>query len=376
MLPRTSPVEIPEHEQHWVQTVRDLAHFFAKTVAEDDRSARLPVDHLTALSSSGLDVAFLPAEHGGESLSYATLGAVVRTIAAAHPALAAVWLMHIGAAHALVSTSPPEAAEFFAAELRAGRRFANALSEPAGGNYFLSSQQDVPAVEGGWSFTGRKMFVSGAEAADHLMANVRVDGHPAFFGVSVDDTVTFPPIDLTSGMRATRSRSIAFDGTLLRADRLCAPPAADYANLISVGFSFISVGIAESALAALADYATARPAGPGLDGTLADASWVRMEVGITSAEVRAACLVAERTAWLADRRDPAAMPSATEAKMYANEVAKRAAATAVKVGGGSGYLEKSPIQRIFRDAQAGAVMAYSVPFSQEIVGGWALERAV
>jgi alkylation response protein AidB-like acyl-CoA dehydrogenase len=300
----------------------------------------------------------------------------VRTIAAAHPAVAAVWLMHIGAAHALVTTSQPEASAFFAAELRAGRRFANALSEPAGGNYFLSSQQDVPATDGGWSFSGRKMFVSGSEAATHLMVNVRVDGHPGFFGVTLDDTVSFPPIDLTSGMRATRSRGIAFAGTVLRADRLCSPPPADYSNLISVGFAFISVGIAESALDALTAYATARPAGPGSTETLADAGWVKSEVGLVWAELRAATLLAEQTVWLADRRDPVAMAVATEAKMLANEVAKRAAATAVKVGGGSGYLEKSPIQRIFRDAQAGAIMAYSVPFSQEIVGGWVLQAAL
>jgi alkylation response protein AidB-like acyl-CoA dehydrogenase len=372
MLTHRSPVQIPDAEQRWVDTVANLAPSFAATVANDDTEARLPVDHLATLSGTGLDAAFLPVEHGGEALSYATLGAVVRTLATAHPALAAVWLMHIGAAHALVTNSPPEAAAFFAAELRAGKRFSNALSEPAGGNFFLASQQDVPAVDGGWVLTGRKMFVSGSEAADHLMLNVRVDGHPAFFGVTVDETASFPPIDLTSGMRATRSRTIAFDGTLLRADRLTAPPASDYSNLISIGFAFLSIGIGESALGALTAYATSRPAGPGSSETLADASWVKMEVGMVSAELRAARLAAERTAWLADVADPAAMPSATESKMLANEVAKRAAAAAVKVGGGSGYLEKSPIQRIARDAQAGAIMAYSVPFSQEIVGGWVL----
>jgi alkylation response protein AidB-like acyl-CoA dehydrogenase len=372
MLTHRSPVGIPVEEQHWIDEVAALAPMFQATVATDDTEARLPVDHLATLNSIGLDTAFLPVAHGGEALSYATLGAVVRTIAAAHPALAAVWLMHIGAAHALVTNSPPEAAAFFAAELTAGRRFSNALSEPAGGNFFLASQQDVPAIDGGWTFTGRKMFVSGSEAADHLMLNVRVDGHPAFFGVSIDATASFPPIDLTSGMRATRSRSIVFDGTLLRADRLCAPPASDYSNLISIGFAFLSIGIGESAIAALKAYATKRPAGPGSAETLADATWVKMEVGMVAAELRAARLAAERTAWLADVRDPAAMPSATESKMLANEVAKRAAAVAVKVGGGSGYLEKSPIQRIFRDAQAGAIMAYSVPFSQEIVGGWVL----
>ena len=49
------------------------------------------------------------------------------------------------------------------------------------------------------------------------------------------------------------------------------------------------------------------------------------------------------------------------------------AALGVKVGGGSGYLRTSPIQRHFRDAQAGALMAYSVEVCQDVVGGWVLD---
>ena len=40
----------------------------------------------------------------------------------------------------------------------------------------------------------------------------------------------------------------------------------------------------------------------------------------------------------------------------------------LRVGGGGSFLLSSPIQRIFRDAQAGALMAYSVPLTQQVVG--------
>ncbi|MEV7692148.1 acyl-CoA dehydrogenase family protein [Microbacterium sp. NPDC089189] len=368
MLSRPSSVAVPTSEQHWVDTVTALASRFGETVAADDAAARLPIEHLRELNSSGLDVAFLPREHGGEALSYATLGAIVRTLAASHPAVATVWLMHLGAAHALVTLSNDEQAAFFAAELAAGKRFANALSEPAGGNHFLASQQDADVVGDDWALTGRKLFVSGSEAADHLFLNARVDGGPAFFGVTIDDTVSFPPIDETMGMRATRSRTILFDGTPLLRSRLTGPPAPEYANLITVGFAFLSIGIAESAIDALSTTANRSKGGT----SLADVSWVKQETGLAWAEVTAAKLMAERTAWLADQRSPESMPAATETKMLANEVAKRAAALAVRVGGGGGYLVASPIQRIFRDAQAGALMAYSVPFSSELVGGWVL----
>ncbi|SDZ54441.1 acyl-CoA dehydrogenase family protein [Herbiconiux ginsengi] len=370
MLTRPSPVIVPDSEARWIETAESLAEHFSATVAADDESGELPIEHLRAISASGLDVAFLPVEVGGQALSYATLAQVVRIFAAAHPAVAAVWLMHIGAAHGLVTMSAPATAEYFAERLRAGDRFANALSEPAGGNHFLASQQDVDPVDDGWVLSGRKLFVSGVEAADHLLLNVRIDGGPAFFGVDRDETMSLPPIDQTIGMRATRSRTILFEGTVLDRARLCGPPPVDYANLITVGFASLSIGIAESAIDALTVSANAKK-GPAAE-RLADASWVKSETAMVWAELRAARLLAEQTAWLADRRDPQAMLAATEAKMLTNEVAKKAAALALKVGGGGAYLARSPIQRIFRDAQAGALMAYSVPFSQELVGGWVL----
>ncbi len=53
MLTRPSPVAVPAHEQHWVDRVSALAATFAATVADDDRDARLPVEHLRALSATG-----------------------------------------------------------------------------------------------------------------------------------------------------------------------------------------------------------------------------------------------------------------------------------------------------------------------------------
>ncbi|HEY3002553.1 MAG TPA: hypothetical protein VGJ44_09390 [Kribbellaceae bacterium] len=46
----------------------------------------------------------------------------------------------------------------------------------------------------------------------------------------------------------------------------------------------------------------------------------------------------------------------------------------MRVGGGSGFLRTSPIQRHFRDAQVGALMAYSVEVCRDTVGGRVLGR--
>jgi len=370
MLTRPTAFAPPAEEAHWVELVHELAVGFAQRAPQHDDDSTLPLENLRALNASGLDVAVLPAPYGG-GLSFRTVGMLLTEIAAACPATAALWLMHVGAAHGLVSLAPSTTAEFYAAELAAGRRFANALSEPTSGNLFLNPQQAAEPVDGGWKLEGAKRFISGCEVADHFLVNVLVDGAPAFFGVAADETITFAGVWDAMGMRATRSQLVSFGGTLLRAENRCGAPDPTSTNLISAGLPFISLGIARAAVDAASAHARGRFL-PGVGSALAELQWVKFASAELHVALRGAFLLAEQVMWLADERDAQATFAAVEAKLAANEVAKKAAAFGVKVGGATGYLATSPIQRHFRDAQAGALMAYSVEVCSDLVGEWAL----
>lgn len=375
MLTRTSPMAPPAAEEHWIRTVEDLAAGFAERAASLDESGDIPIGNLRALGEIGLDRALLPAEHGGEDLSFRTVGRILRILAKAEPSTAALWLMHEGAALGLVQLAEPEAAAFFAAELAAGKRFANALSEPTSGNLFLLPQQPALPVEGGWTLDGAKRFVSGCEIADYFLVNVLVDGVPSFFGVPKDDTISFVPIWDTMGMRATRSQMISFSNTLMPAKYRCGAPSPEQTNLIAAGLPFLSLGIAEAAVDAFTTHAQKRFL-PGAGTTLSKVQWLKYATAELYVALRGATLLAEQTMWLADQGSPEATAVAVEAKLAANEVAKQAAALGVKAGGANGYLNTSPIQRHFRDAQAGALMAYSVEMCSDVVGGWVLDEEV
>lgn len=374
MISRLSPTAPPADEQHWIDTVSALAVSFAEKAAHYDEVGEIPVENLKALSDSGLDVACLPVSAGGEGLSFRTIGAVIAIISAACPSTGALWLMHIGAAYGLVTLAEPTASAFFAGELKAGKRFANALSEPTSGNMFLMPQQAAEPVDGDYRLDGAKRFVSGCEIADYYLTNTLADGVPAFFGVARDESISFVPIWDTMGMRATRSQLMSFNGTVLRSSFRLARPEADQANLISAGLPFVSIGIAESALDAFSTQARGRVI-PSTGEPLSKMQWLKFDTATEYVQLRAARMLAEQTMWLADNAHPDATLVAVEAKLLANEVAKTVAALGVKVGGGSGYLRTSPIQRHFRDAQAGALMAYSVEVCQDVIGGWVLDPA-
>ncbi|MFD0202899.1 MULTISPECIES: acyl-CoA dehydrogenase family protein [Saccharothrix] len=369
-MPDDHPLGPPPDEQSWVDVARELSAGFAATTDEHDRTATLPVENLRALHAGGLDRATLPRELGGQALSYRTVGAVLRIISAADPSTACLWLMHIGAAEGLVRHSTPDVARYYADELIAGRRFANALSEPSGGNQFLSPQQVAEPVEGGYRLTGAKRFVSGCEIADHFLINALVDGQPTLFGLEPDDTVTFEPQD-TLGLRATRSHLVGLNGTVLRADRRCPPSPEPTPNHIAAGLAWLSLGIADTALDTLVRYARSRTL-PTTGQPLASEQYLQFDVAEAILQLEAAALVAQNTAWLADRNSPLFLPAAVRAKPTANRVARDIAQLCLRVGGGSGFVATSPIQRIFRDAQTGWLMAHSVEFCLNHIGADAM----
>lgn len=368
------PFAPPVEERRWILIARALASVFAERAAALDESGELPMDNLRALHASGLDVAMLPRSAGGEGLSMRTFGEVLRIVSRACPSTGCIWLMHIGAAVTLVSLGDPESSAYYAAELKAGSRFANALSEPTSGNMFLIPMQEAEPTGGGFRLAGAKRFVSGCEVASHYLVNALVDGVPTFFGVDRDASISFVPIWDTMGMRATRSQLVSFDDTLLRADRRCRPPGPGDPNPIGIGLAMLSVGVAEAAFAAMATHARGRVI-PATGAPLSAMQWVTFEAAEMHVRITAARLLAARTTWLADVGSPVMLDAAIEAKLYANEVARQVADLGVRVGGGSGYLRTSPIQRHFRDAQAGGLMAYSVEVCKDVVGRRVLDAS-
>ncbi|WET78581.1 acyl-CoA/acyl-ACP dehydrogenase [Amycolatopsis sp. QT-25] len=363
----THPFAPPAHERHWIETVTELARDFAASAAEFDETAELPIANLRALHAAGLDRATLPAEFGGEDLSYRTYGEIVRILSAACSSTACVWVMHIGAAVGLAQLSAPDVGRFYARELIDGKRFANALSEPSGGNMFLMPQQNAEPAEGGHRLTGAKRFVSGCEVADHFLVNALVDGVPTFFGVSPDETMTFVPIWDTMGLRASRSQLVSFEGTVLRGDRRCPPSAEQRPNHIAAGLAFLSLGIADAAEEALVSHSRSRVI-PATGYPLAEMQWLHFEVADVHTRLEAARMYSRNMAWLADGNSPEFLPATMTAKVLANEIARDVAQLALKAGGGSGFLRTSPIQRLFRDAQAGGLMAYSVEVCKDRIG--------
>lgn len=358
-------VLVRDDERHLRGRLDELLPSFAADAAENDEHARLPEAALRRLHAEGFDAAALPRHLGGGGASYAFFGEVVRALAEADPAVATIWTMHLGAAVGLAQLTADSLGSYYADALLAGDRFANALSEPTSGNRFLNPQQEASPVEGGYTLDGAKRFVSGSEIADHLLVNVAIDGAPAFFGVEPDATITVIPIWDSLGLRGTRSQLLSFHGTLLRTDRRGGVPGPDHRNYVGAGLAGISLGIADAALGALVAHARSRVIA---GRPLAEQQWVEYAVADHHSRIEAVRAYWRQALRQADAGDPAHAGGFDRAKLLANRVAVETAQLAVRVGGASGYLRTSPIQRHLRDAEAGQLMAYSTEVLSGVIG--------
>ena len=176
------------------------------------------------------------------------------------------------------------------------------------------------------------------------------------------------PIWDTVGLRATRSQLVSFDDTLLPADRRCRPPAGDTPNPIGTGLAWLSIGVAEAALDALTAHARGRVI-PSTDQPLSHMQWVQFEVAEAAVALEASRLLAGQTMWLADHRSPGALPAAVGGQAPRQPGGQGRSPTSASASAGRrAILKSSPIQRHFRDAQAGGLMAYSVELCRDFIG--------
>ncbi|WP_437287818.1 acyl-CoA dehydrogenase family protein [Sorangium sp. So ce406] len=344
-----------------------ISALLAEHAARHDREGTFPVEGLAATIRSPINTAALGGEGGaGAPCSWLTFGRIVAALARGDASFATAWLMHQGAMSVFRALIDPDERSRFEQALRRGAWVANALSEPTSGNMFLVPRQVARKAEGGYRLTGEKRFVSGCEHADCFFTAAVCDGQPVFFLIDRDDSISIEPIWDTLGMRATRSQIVRFQDTLLPdARRLAVDPLAP--NPIPVAAAWLSIGIAEAAMAAAVAYARERVLPPG-DRPIAELQWVQFAVADMSLRLEAARALAMRTAEAADGGDPSYGLLQLQAKAVANEAAVAITTSALEIAGGAGYMRSRPIERHLRDAMSGPLMALSGPVIREIVG--------
>ncbi|MEO8083519.1 MAG: acyl-CoA dehydrogenase family protein [Ardenticatenales bacterium] len=375
-----------------------LAERFAPGAAAHDRAGTFAVDHVRALQAIGWPRLAVPTALGGLGAGLALCVDVHRTLAAGDGSTALAVAMHaqtIGAA-AAGGHWAGDAFERLCADVVARGTWVNACaSEPDLGSPSRGGLPKTAAVRDGdgWRIDGRKSFASLAPALDAFIVPAAIAGAdleegigrflvPRGAGVRIEPT--WDPL----GMRGTGSDDLVIERAHVADDALlyrqsAGAPDPNQANA-NTWFTLLSsavyLGVADGALRFAARFAGERVP-TALGRPLATLEGVQRRLGEAELARRTAgtVLMTVARAWDEAQADADARRALGDdvvaAKVLVTNQARAVVDACMRVVGGSAMGRALPLERMWRDVQAGLFHPPSDDAAHGLLGRRALIAA-
>jgi acyl-CoA dehydrogenase len=350
-------------EQQLVQrTARDFAREkVLPQAAEIDEHKRVPrelIDQMGKLGFMGIDV---PERYGGSGMDRLTYMLVVEEInrACASTGVALCTHVSLGIEPILLFGTDAQK-EKWIPDLARGQKIACfALSEPASGSDAAAMRASARRDGDVWVLNGTKNFITNGSIAEVAIVFAQTDpaakhkGIAAFVVEKGTKGFSVGKLENKLGIRGSDTAQLVFQD--------CRVPSANLIGAVGDGFKIAlatldggrisiaaqAVGIARACLEDALAYAKEREA---FGKKIADFQAIQWKLADMATEIDAARLLTWKAATLKDQGAPHTLEAA-EAKLFASDIAVKAARECVQIFGGYGYLADFPAERHYRDAK-------------------------
>lgn len=354
----------------------DLLERFRARAAVHDRDNTFPEDDLAELRERGYLAILVPADLGGAGLDLAAASVLQQRLATAAPATALAINMHLiwtGVAMLLADRGIDDL-RFVQTGAAAGEVFAFGISE-AGNDLVLfgSDTEAAPTGDGGYAFTGTKIFTTlspvWTQLGLHGLDTTSPDAPRMVFAFLSRDETDAGRVRIrddwdTVGMRGTQSRTTELHGARAAADRVVRrlepgpqpdPLVFGIFAVFELLIASVYTGIARRAIdvaVATAHRRTSKKTGATYSQD-PDIRWRVAEMGIAydGLPPQLAAIAHDIDA----RTDHGARWFAllSGLKHRAVTTAKQIVDEAILVAGGASYFSGSELGRLYRDVLAG-----------------------
>jgi len=339
---------------------REIAAVAARAWHEE----RCPTEVLRGLGELGLLGTLVPEKWGGIGSSTVGFVALLETLAAVDPSVAAAWQAHstIGSLPLLLFGSDDQR-ERWLRPLAEGRQLgAFGLTEPEAGSDVRSLRTRAERVSDGWVLNGSKAFISNAGTdmsfGVTVLARTGEDasGKPQFGSFIVEKGAqgyTLGPKLRGIGWKGLDTRDLFFDGVFVPDSQVVGEPGGGLAQFLSslevgrISVAALSVGTAAGALRLALDYAKQRVQ---FGKPISSFQGIQFKLADMATEIEAARWLIYRAAALRDAGQPFRKEAAM-AKLNASRVANHVVSEAVQIFGGAGYMLESDVARFYCDAK-------------------------
>ncbi|MFJ8504157.1 acyl-CoA dehydrogenase family protein [Streptomyces avermitilis] len=361
----------------------------AELAAGYDRSGAFPAESLRIVHAAGLLTATVGERYGGRGAGVAETARILHTLGEGDPSVALITAMTL-ATHARQAAQPHWPDEVYARVLKESEQrpvlVNHARVEPELGS---PARGGLPATlarrtADGWSLSGRKRFVTGAEGLDWFLVWATTDEPDPRVGTFLVPGGT-PGIEIADrwdqlGLRASGSHDVAFRDVQIPYENVIGlgphGPGAEQDNRagasLHLPLAALYLGVARAAQSFFRTFAHARvPAN--LGHPVARTERFRRTAG----EIEVLLATAEQLVFdgaaRVDAGDTSYSPEqALGARVLADRHAVRAVELAVRLLGNPGLARGNPLERHFRDIQCAPVHAPQEDISLLAIGTKAL----
>lgn len=235
-----------------------------------------------------------------------------------------------------------------------------ALTEAGAGSDPASMRTTAELDGDNWVINGEKRFITSGNVADYCILAALTDKEKGYKGISslvidLNDTPGFSVgrVEDKMGIRASGTAEMVFIDARIPKDNLLGEPGSGLKQMLTtldagrLGIGAQAVGIGRAVLEEALEYSTVREQ---FGKPISKYQAIQWKLADMATELDAAELLLLRAAWLQDHGKHFEKESAM-AKMYASDIAMRAAVEGVQILGGYGYCKDFPMERHMRDAK-------------------------
>jgi alkylation response protein AidB-like acyl-CoA dehydrogenase len=350
-----------EEQEIFKKTIRK---YFEKEVAplvdEAEETEIFPVELLKKMGRDNYLCIRYPDEYGGLGVDKITECIFREELSRVSQGVATTWSSHshLGTYPIYQYGTNEQKEKYLLPAIRGEKIAAFGLTEPNAGSDTKSMKTTAIKKGDHYIIRGSKIFITNAPIADYIIVAAYTNPEIGYKGISLfiveTDTPGFQIARKLKkeGIRSSETAEIFFDDCIVPAENLIGGLEGNFKGVMStlsegrIGVAANCVGMAQAALENASQYAKERIQ---FGQQISNYQAINHKIADMYTEVQASRLLVYQAAWMLDQGIKCDK-EASMAKLFASEVAVKAAREAIQIHGGYGSMREYPVGRILRDA--------------------------
>jgi alkylation response protein AidB-like acyl-CoA dehydrogenase len=348
------------------KAVQEVVRSFAENelrpgVMTYDESQEFPVELIRKLGDLGFLGITWPESLGGAGMSEQEAVVIIEELARVDPSVALTVASHnsLCSGHIMLFGTEEQRKRFIPPLASGSSLGAWALTEPGSGSDSGGMTTNARREGSDWLLNGTKTFITQGSVASTYVVMALAD--PALGKRSISAFIVergTPGFSVGKkenklGMRASDTATLVFEDVRIPGSHLIGEVGEGFKQALQVldggriGIAALSVGIAQGALEASLRYAKERKQ---FGKPIAEFQAIQWKLATMATEIAAARLMTHKAAWLKTQGLPFGL-AASQAKLWASEMAVSATGEAVQIHGGYGFTKEYPVEKLYRDVK-------------------------